>query len=283
MTDSAASPSQVGPRRDDCAKRWHVDVDESFETESSVISFGRCGDLPVVLKVVKRPGDEWKSGDIVRAFGGRGMVRALEHEDGAAWLERLRPGTALTGLVVQGKDDDATSILVDVIREMTPDTPPAWCPTVADWGRAFMQYRERGETQIASGLVDHAERIYLELAATQRTSRLLHGDLQHYNVLHDDDRGWVAIDPKGVVGELEYELGASIRNPAELPALFTNPAVVRRRLDQSCAALGLDADRALAWSYAQAVLSAVWGVEDGYRVDASTPVIVLANTLRPLL
>ena len=42
---------------------------------------------------------------------------------------------------------------------------------------------------------------------------LLHGDLQHYNVLLDKDRGWVAIDPKGVVGELEYEVGALLRNP----------------------------------------------------------------------
>jgi streptomycin 6-kinase len=108
-------------------------------------------------------------------------------------------------------------------------------------------------------------------------------DLQHYNVLHDDDRGWVAIDPKGVVGELEYELGASIRNPAELPALFTNAAVARARADRLCAALGLDADRAMAWSYAQAVLSAIWGVEDGYRVEPTTPVLVLANNLRPLL
>ena len=85
------------------------------------------------------------------------------------------------------------------------------------------------------------------------------------------------------MGELEYELGAAIRNPAELPALFTNPAVVRARLDRLGAALGLDADRAMAWSYAQAVLSAIWGVEDGYRVEPSTPVIVFANTLRPLL
>jgi streptomycin 6-kinase len=232
---------------------------------------------------VKRPGDEWKSGDIVRAFGGRGMVRALEHEDGAVLLERLRPGTALTGLVVQGNDDGATSILASVIRDMKPDATPFGCPTVADWGRAFTQYRKRGDIQIAPALIDHAESVYLDLCATQRPTRLLHGDLQHYNVLHDDDRGWVAIDPKGVVGELEYELGASIRNPAELPALFTNAAVARARADRLCAALGLDADRAMAWSYAQAVLSAIWGVEDGYRVEPTTPVLVLANNLRPLL
>jgi streptomycin 6-kinase len=43
--------------------------------------------------------------------------------------------------------------------------------------------------------------------------RLLHGDLQHYNVLLDRKRGWLAIDPKGVVAEGEFELGAALRNP----------------------------------------------------------------------
>ena len=29
---------------------------------------------------------------------------------------------------------------------------------------------------------------------------LLHGDLHHWNILSDADRGWMAIDPKGVIG-----------------------------------------------------------------------------------
>ena len=60
---------------------------------------------------------------------------------------------------------------------------------------------------------------------------LLHGDLQHYNVLFDNERGWVAIDPKGVVGEWEYEVGPLLRNPVEQPELFANPAIINRRLE----------------------------------------------------
>jgi streptomycin 6-kinase len=65
--------------------------------------------------------------------------------------------------------------------------------------------------------------------------------------------------------------------------MFTDAAVALSRLHQLTSALGLDVQRAMAWSYAQAVLSAIWGVEDGYRVDASTPVLVLARGLRPLV
>ena len=71
--------------------------------------------------------------------------------------------------------------------------------------------------------------MYVDLSGSQRSTRLLHGDLQHYNVLFDTDRGWLAIDPKGVVGELEHEIGAVLRNPDERPDLFLSSSVIERR------------------------------------------------------
>ena len=112
---------------------------------------------------------------------------------------------------------------------------------------------------------------------------LLHGDLQHYNVLFDRERGWIAIDPKGVVGELEYELGALLRNPVEQPEIFTNCRVIERRLQILCNTLNLDYERALQWSFAQAVLSAIWDVEDGYPVEQNHPALRLAHVLKQML
>jgi len=85
-----------------------------METESSLIAFGRRGTEQVVLKVVKRPGDEWRSGDVVSAFGGHGVVRALAYEDGAVLLERIVPGTSLVDLTRRGHDQAATEILADL-------------------------------------------------------------------------------------------------------------------------------------------------------------------------
>ena len=58
--------------------------------------------------------------------------------------------------------------------------------------------------------------------------------------------GGSTIDPKGVVGELEYEVGAMIRNPIEQPDLYAQPEVVERRLQILTATLNLDYHRALA-------------------------------------
>ena len=87
--------------------------------------------------------------------------------------------------------------------------------------------------------------------STTRTS-LRHGD------------GWLAIDPKGVVGEREYDTGALLRNP--YPELLDLPHPARtleRRADQLAEALRLDRARIGAWAWVQAELAAAWAVEDG--------------------
>jgi len=97
--------------------------------------------------------------------------------------------------------------------------------------------------------------MFAELAESQRTRCLLHGDLHQANILFDDQRGWLAIDPKGVVGEPAYEFGAMLRNP--------KVELAKRRVAIIAERLGLDRKRVEAWAYAQAVLSAVWCIEDG--------------------
>jgi streptomycin 6-kinase len=268
-------------RAEQLAAQWGVEVHESFETPSSLIAYGHRDGQPVVLKVVKVPNDERHSGAVLEAFAGRGMARVLQHTDGAMLLERLQPGTSLVEVVRRDGDDAATTILASVIRAMAPVTPPVTAPTVADWALGFARYRASCDTQIATRLVDKAERLYLDLCASQRIVRLLHGDLQHYNVLLDQNRGWLAIDPKGVIGEVEYEVGASMRNPVDMPDVFANAEVITRRLDRFCSDLRLDRRRARAWSFAQAVLSAIWGVEDGYRVRSDNASLLLAITLEP--
>ena len=232
-----------------------------------------------MLKVVRRLGDEWRSGEVVNAFGGRGVVRVLEYDEGAALFERIVPGTSLVELTKGGHDDAATGVIADVIAAMAPNAAPPWCPTVSDWGRGFAWYTEAGDTRIPAALVRRARDLYAELCATQGPTRLLHGDLQHYNVLRDDERGWLAIDPKGVVGEVEYEVGALLRNPGELPDVLANPATIERRVSTLSSRLGLDADRVLRWGFAQAVLSAIWLVEDGYAIDANVAPLRLARML----
>ena len=266
------------------AREWGVAVEDTSETPTSVVAFGRRGPLPVVLKVVRRPCDEWGSGEVLKALGGDCGVRVYEHAPGAVLIERLSPGTFLARLSLDGRDEEATEIMADVIRRMNrPRAALGGFTTVEDWGEGFRRYAALGGGHVPPDLVERGGRIYAELCASQQTRVLLHGDLQHYNVLFDSERGWAFIDPKGVVGELEYEAGAMLRNPYERPELFASAEVVARRLAVFEARLKFNASRALLWAFAQAVLSIIWSVEDGEEVDDAHPSLMLAEAIRPML
>lgn len=265
------------------AVEWNVKLDEIRETPTSLIGFGVRGGARVVLKISRHDGDESHSGEVLKAYDGEGAVRVYQSEPNAVLLERLEPGEQLVNLVKQGRDAEATSILAEVIAKLAKHEAPIGCPTVADWGRAFGRYLQSGDEQIAREVVEEAREMYYELASSQRQTMLLHGDLQHYNVLFDNARGWVAIDPKGVIGELEYEVNALLRNPIELPDVFANPVTISRRLENLTTALNLDHARALHWSYAQSILSAIWDIEDGHRLTPNTPSLLLARSLKRFL
>lgn len=268
------------------ARAWSVSVAEPFETETSVIAFGLRKDQPVVLKVIKQTDDEWQAGEFLAAFAENGVVRVYEQMPGAVLVERLRPGNSLAELALSGRDEEATDILAGVMQRMSACSGTSqfeFWPTLHDWAKGFERYLTSGDEKIARSVVVAGQRAYLDLCGSQGEPRLLHGDLQHYNVLFDSHRGWLAIDPKGVIGELEYEVGAALRNPYENPELFISRSTIERRLEQFTNKLNLSYERTLRWGFAQAVLSAIWLIEDGFAVDEMTPALRLAEVTGSML
>ena len=243
-----------------CVRNWRIVVERTTETERSILVYGSRGSTAVVLKVLKQRDEEWRSGEVLAAFGDGGAVRVYEHIPGAVLLERLTPATSLVSVAAHD-DDQATGILADVVARLDTGVCIDGLATVREWGVAFDRFLNSGCDAISSGVVIRARDRYEALCRSQSRVRLLHGDLHHENVVYDDSRGWVAIDPKGVVGESEYEVGAALRNPRHLePGLLE--ARMARRIDIFAARLGLDRDRIAAWASAQAVLSAIWDIED---------------------
>jgi streptomycin 6-kinase len=51
------------------------------------------------------------------------------------------------------------------------------------------------------------------LLAEPREVGVLHGDLHHGNVLDFGVRGWLAIDPKGLLGERGFDFANIFTNP----------------------------------------------------------------------
>ncbi len=267
----------------DCERRWSLAALPSFPRLSynyvapAVLADGR----DAVLKVGYPSHELMCEMEALRLYDGRGIVQLLraDREQGAMLLERLKPGTPLATVE---DDQEATSIAAEVMRQLwrpVPDQHPF--PTVAKWAAGLGRLREHfgGTTgPLPKSLVEQAETLFTELIASMDEVVLLHGDLHHENIIAAERQPWLALDPKGLVGEPAYEVGALLRN--QLPEPFTQPEASRilaRRIDQLAEELGLGRERLVGWGLAQAVLSAWWSIEDhGYGWE---PAISVAEAL----
>lgn len=276
MTNSSSE------RFDEYVRKWKVAVERRYATETSLIAFGTREHRPVVLKIAKNESEEWRAGEILAAFQDNGLVRALESADGAVLLERLLPGTDLVSLSVNGKDDEATEIIAGIISRMStvrPTVPHAI--HIAALTPGFQRHRHHCHGLMPISMVEKAEATFLALCASMGDLRLLHGDLHHANVLFDSRRGWVAIDPWGIRGELECEFSAFLRNPVEAMNILESHEVLERRLRILHRHLGIDTERTLRWGFAQTVLQALWPTgEDG--IDMRIPFVTAAKTMMSL-
>ncbi len=267
----------------DYSRRWNVVLTgEEIETPRGIVAFGTRGMEAVALKVGRDGHDEANAGLALIHFGSRHAVRLLEHSgDAAILLERAMPGSPLVHLVRDGSDEQSTTILAEMMADIhRPQPPLKGFPQVEDWSRGFERHATTGNADIPADLVKHAHELFLELCETQTERRLLHGDLHHDNVLWDTRRGWLLIDPKGVIGEPAYEVGSVLRNPMDEPKLFADRSVTEKRVAVFERVLNADAKRMIGWGFAQAVLSAIWCIEDGESAESS---LIAANALQQLL
>jgi streptomycin 6-kinase len=255
----------------ECAQRWALTVLRPFVPLSYnyVAPAIRADGTNVVLKV-GYPGRELLAEmAALRLYDGHGIVQLLDSDAalGALLLERLTPGMPLARLA---DDAEGTSIAAQVMRQLWRPVPPDHpFPTVAGWAAGLGRLRARfgGTTgPLPAPLVERAERLFADLIGSMGEPVLLHGDLHHDNILTAHRQPWLALDPKGVVGEAAYETGALLRNPAGRVLQAPDPRrMMARRIDQLAAELGFDWERIRGWALAQAVLSAWWSIEDhGY-------------------
>ncbi len=235
---------------------WGFQLSEMFASNYAFVAAGSLTDgSSAVLKIGMPKGEYLVEMRAMVEFSGDGSVRVIRSDSarGALIMERISPGTTLAAAYPE-EDDRATEIAADVMKALWRPAAAGF-PTVSDWGRAFQRV---GPGPLPLAVFEKVERVFAELSSSMQAPVLLHGDFHHMNILLDDRHSWVAIDPKGVVGEPAYEVGAFMRNQPP-----RDPSLLFRRLDIFSERLGIDRQRLLGWSFAQCVLSALWSIEDG--------------------
>lgn len=218
-----------------------------------------------VLKLVPDP--EWAHGEAAALtyWAGRGAVKlkGAEREHGAILLERLSPGTNLVSLCSRD-DREATAAAASVMAELrtVQGLPTRTLPNLTSW----IEVLSRDGAPVAHpdlrSAAERASSIASDLLRDATVS-VLHGDLQHFNVLKAERTPWLAIDPKGVVGPPEAEAAALLRNPRRFVLSHADPVrLLADRVAVLAECLGDDPRLLILWGYVLAVVAAVWALED---------------------
>jgi streptomycin 6-kinase len=249
--------------------RWELDLEPRFaETPGSPGNFvapaRRRDGTRCVLKVSPHVAETRTEIAALALWDGRGAARLLAAEPrlGGLLLERIEPGTML----VEESFEAATRIAAEVLLELwQPAVEADALRSLESWCNAFVRNRHalaRGVAGFPQALFERADALRLELLASTTEPVALHGDLHHFNILGSERAGWLAIDPKGLVGDRCFDVCQFLRNPAPVSASDNS-----RRLDIFCAELGLDRRRARDWCLVHAVLDTLWALEDGEAWD----------------
>jgi len=248
-------------------------------TATSHIYVVTLKDTKVILKLLTPVGREEHYGAIaLRWFNGQGAVRLLR-DDAYAHLLEYVDGEDLVALVTKGKDEEATRIIGDVLNQLhsaSNDTLPDGLIPLKRWFRSLFQ-RAKKEKSSDSIFVRGASTAEA-LLASQTEVRVLHGDIHHENIRHHAQRGWLAFDPKGLVGERTYDAANTLCNPYDMPTLVENEARLLTNAVILSQKLRIDLTRILSFTFAYVCLSASWCID---RDHNATHALRIAEIVEP--
>lgn len=192
----------------------------------------------------------------------------LSQEKNAFLMEKLEPGRSLKYLVKEGRDEEATAILAQVILDLQScdvlhqaDYQP-----IADHLASFSFLQGHLDAKI----LEQAKAIYRDLCLDSSNNIILHGDLHHDNILQKG-ASWYVIDPQGYIGDPCAEIGPLIYNLWDsFPKSSAIKNIIERRLAILNEILPFGLERIKAWAFCLALRSAAWDVEGFGSPDAQT-------------
>ena len=257
---------------DDFLVRWNLTPDgEPLTTQTSILLPVRSEGGPAMLKIATEA-EERRGAESMVWWGGDGAACVLAREGNALLLERAQGDASLVEMVRDGRDDEASRIICGVATRLHAprNAPPP--PSLVPLTRWFAELEPAASRY--GGMLSQAAETARWLLDEPRDVVVLHGDIHHDNILDFGSRGWLAIDPKHLIGERSFDFVNILRNPDDRSALA--PGRFSRQATVVAEAAGLDRVRLLKWTLAFTGLSAAWILADGDRPELDLAVAELA-------
>jgi streptomycin 6-kinase len=247
----------------DASRRWELSLGDAFLLSFNyVCAATRLDGTPAVLKLGVPNRELTSEIAALHLYAGEGACQLYEADAEAGWLllERLQPGTMLHE---RGTDEKQTRIAAGVMKRLWRSAPEINdFITLEGWFDDLQHLRPRfggGTGPFPEKLVQAVESLLPQLFASADQQVVLHGDCHHFNIL-DSQRGWLVIDPKGVIGPPGYEVGPYLMNPWDEPETVVRSAA--RRLSIFSEILGIDRSLLLNWAICHCLLSGWWDLSE---------------------
>lgn len=225
--------------------------DEQFYREIEYLKLQKAGPIPRLLRV--------------------------DEATPALLLERIEPAETLTTLA----DEKAIEITAQLVKQLWKKVEGTHAfKTSAYFYQDFLRLKDQliVKQLFSEKVILKAQQAYLALQEKPQDEVLLHGDLHQFNIIFDSQKGWLVIDPSGVVGEREYDLAAFLRNPPSFGLGQNLKQKLENRIYLFARELNLDPRRIYLWALFQTVLASFWAVED--KADfLKTGFVNVANAL----
>lgn len=251
---------------------WSIKVGEPFANlsyhyvapcvlkngDEAVIKMGYAEEKPPI----------YDEASMLRIYNKIGAVEYLRIDGWRTTLliEKLNPGKHLLEVF----PDDATKAVetaIDVLQKLRRKVPERhYFVKLEEW---FAGFEKAQETDFPAAPIEKTRQFYAELSTAE--TFLIHGDFHHQNILSATREPFLAIDPKGIVGQIGYEISVFLNNHVRWLA---NDADIKTKLDFAVArfseAFEIEPHDLRKWAYAQVVLSAWWTFEengDNWKTD----------------
>lgn len=245
-------------------RNWAIIVEKPFRNLSyNYVAPCVCADGSKAVLKIALPLDDpeiFNEARYLEAANGNGAVGLFELDEDrrAILLERSVPGENLKE-VCREDEIKAVEIAIPILRKILKSPPKnSSFRTLDEWFDNF--FTKAARTNFPVEFQKKARRIYEELSST---SYLIHGDFHHENILSATREPFLVIDPKGIVGNIGYEIAVFLNNHLWWLASGQNlREKIYAAVEQFSEAFDLAPAHLRKWAYAQIVLSAWWTFED---------------------
>jgi len=248
------------------AENWSLEVEKPFQNLSYnfVAPCIYKGDRAVLKIALPLNNPEiFNEARFLQMANSKGAVKLLKLDEThrAILLERLMPGANLKE-VFHKDSGKAVEIAINTMRVILRESPiNSAFLQLEDWFNNFFTKAEK--TNFPAGFQKKTREFYKELSSGSKPKYLIHGDLHHENILSATREPFLAIDPKGIIGDIGYEISVFLNN--HLWWLASEPNLggkLNDAVQQFSEAFAIKPQDLRKWAYAQMVLSAWWTFEE---------------------